>query len=77
MKKVEKILDSLCVICTIVFFLAVTAMIFAQGFAVITLDGPMSKAISKAIAEPASLVSAVATVIAIILAYLRGQMNSI
>ncbi|MDU7337894.1 MAG: hypothetical protein E7L17_07260 [Clostridium sp.] len=76
MKKAEKILDTLCVISTIIFFLAITLMVFAQGFAVITLNGALSTALSKSIAEPASMVSAVASIIAILLAYMRGQMKA-
>lgn len=76
MKTTEKVLDFLCVVSTIIFFVAITFMVFAQGFAVITLNGPLSVSLSKAISEPASMVSAAASVIAIILAYMRGQMKS-
>lgn len=74
MKKVENILDSLCVISTIIFFLSVAVLIFVQAFAVITMNGPLSVSISNAIAEPASIVSAVATITAIVLGYMRKQL---
>lgn len=76
MKKIEKVLDVLCIISTIIFFLAVAVMVFAQIFAVITLNGELSASLLKTIAGPAGLVSGVTTVIAIVLAYLRGQMSS-
>lgn len=76
MENVEKLLDWLCVACTIVFFLAVTLMVLGQAAAVVLCDGALSVALSNAVAVPASMVSAVATVIAIVLAYLRGQMKS-
>ena len=76
MKTTEKILDTLCVITTIIFFVAITFMVFAQGFAVITLNGALSVSLSKAIAVPASMVSAVSSIIAIILAYMKGQMKA-
>lgn len=76
MKKIEKVLDVLCIISTIIFFLAVAVMVFAQIFAVITLNGELSASLLKTIAGPAGLLSGVTTVIAIVLAYLRGQMSS-
>lgn len=76
MKKVEKVLETLCVICTIVFFAAVTVMILGQAVAVVALDGALAVQFSSWIAKPASMVSAVATVLAMILAYIRGQMSS-
>ena len=76
MKTAEKILDALCVITTIIFFVAVTLMVHAQGFAVITLNGALSTSLYKAIAVPASMVSAVSSIIAILLAYMRGQMKA-
>lgn len=76
MNKVEKILDFLCIFSTIVFFVAVVFMVFAQAFAVITLNGSLSAALLKSIAQPASMVSAVTAIIAIVLAYMRGQMKA-
>lgn len=76
MGSVKKILDWSCIVCTIVFFLSVTVLILGQAAAVITMNGEMAVGLSKMIAEPASMVSALATVIAIVLAYLRGQMKS-
>lgn len=76
MKSMEKILDMLCIICTVVFFLSITVMVSAQIFAVITLNGPLAVSLVKVFAEPAGLISGVTTIIAIALAYLRGQMTS-
>ncbi|WP_085832969.1 hypothetical protein [Clostridium merdae] len=76
MKTAERVLDALCVITTVIFFVAVILMVLAQGFAVITLNGALSVSLSKAIAVPASMVSAVTSIIAIILAYMRGQMKA-
>lgn len=73
---VKKILDWSCIVCTIIFFLSVAVLILGQAAAVITMNGEMAVGLSEMIAEPASMVSALATVIAIALAYLRGQMKS-
>lgn len=76
MKAVEKVLDVLCIICTVVFFLAVMIMVLAQVFAVVTLNGGLAVSLVKTFAAPAGMISGVTTVIAIILAYLRGQMKA-
>lgn len=76
MKPIEKILEMLCVILTIVFFLAVTIMVVCQAVAIGTLNGEMSVYFSDLIAKPASVVAAVATIVAMALAYIRGQMKS-
>lgn len=76
MKSIEKCLDILCIICTVVFLLAVTVMVLAQLFAVVTLNGALSVSLLKTFAQPAGLVSGATTIIAIILAYLRGQMKA-
>lgn len=76
MELVKKILDWSCIVCTIIFFLSVTVLILGQAAAVITMNGEMAVGLSEMIAEPASMVSALATIIAIVLAYLRGQMKS-
>ena len=76
MKSIEKLIETLCVIVTIVFFLAVAAMVACQAVAVVTLNGDLAVSLSNLIAKPASTVSAVATVLAMILGYIRGQMSS-
>lgn len=76
MKNIERILDMMCVICTVIFFGAVTVMVLAQAFAVVSLNGALSAELLNRISQPAGIVSAAATVIAIILAYMRGQMKS-
>lgn len=57
-------------------FLAVAAMVAGQAVAVVTLNGDLAVSLSNLIAKPASTVSAVATVLAMILGYIRGQMSS-
>lgn len=76
MKSIEKVLEMLCILLTIVFFFAVTIMVFAQGVSLIMANGSMMVQFSDWIAKPASMVAAVATVVAMILAYIRGQMKS-
>lgn len=76
MKAIEKVLELLCVVLTIVFFLAVTIMVLGQAVCIFGMNGSMSVYLSDLIAEPASMVAAVATILAMILAYLRGQMKS-
>ena len=76
MKKTEKIIEMLCVICTIVFLVAVALMVLGQAVAIVMLNGELSAQFSAWIAKPASVVAAVATVLAMILAYMRGQMAS-
>lgn len=76
MKKAEKVIETLCVICTVVFLLAVAVMVLGQAVSIIMLNGELSGQLSAWIAKPASVVAAVATVLAMILAYMRGQMSS-
>ena len=45
-------------------------------YGTLEMNGSMSVYLSDLIAEPASMVAAVATILAMILAYLRGQMKS-
>ena len=70
MKAFEKL------IVTVVFFAAVTVMVAGQAVAVLLMDGKMAVQLSDLIAKPASTVSAIATVLAMILGYIRGQMSS-
>lgn len=76
MKKAEKVIETLCVICTVVFLLAVAVMVLGQAVSIIMLNGELSVQFSTWIAKPTSVVAAVATVLAMILAYMRGQMSS-
>ena len=76
MKAFEKLNETLCVIVTVVFFAAVTVMVAGQAVAVLLMDGKMAVQLSDLIAKPASTVSAIATVLAMILGYIRGQMSS-
>ena len=76
MKSVEKILEVLFVVATIVFVLAMAAMVLGQAVCVVTLNGAGSVYLSDLISDSASRVSAVSTVIAMVLAYIRGQMKS-
>lgn len=76
MKSVEKILEMLCVILTVVFFGTVAVMVLCQAVSLGMMNGAMSVYFSDLIAEPASMVAAVATIIAMILGYIRGQMKS-
>lgn len=76
MKYIEKVLESLCVLLTIVFFLMVTVMVLGQAGCIVAMNGAMSVSISDMIAKPASMVAAVATILAMALAYIRGQMKS-
>ena len=76
MKSVEKLVETLCVIVTVVFFLAVVVMVAGQAGAVLTLNGSLAVSLSDLIAAPASSVAAIATVLAMILGYIRGQMSS-
>ena len=73
MKAFEKLIETMCVI---VFFAAVTVMVAGQAVAVLLMDGKMAVQLSDLIAKPASTVSAIATVLAMILGYIRGQMSS-
>lgn len=75
MKSFEKLLDILCVITTLIFFLASAVMVFGQAIAVVTLNGDLSVSLSNLISQRAGMVSAVTVVIALILAYMRGQMK--
>ena len=52
------------------------AMVAGQAVAVVTLNGDLAVSLSNLIAKPASTVAAVATVLAMILGYIRGQMSS-
>lgn len=76
MKAFEKLIETLCVIVTVVFFAAVTVMVAGQAVAALLMDGEMAVQLSDLIAKPASTVSAIATVLAMILGYIRGQMSS-
>lgn len=75
MSSIEKLLDTLCIICTLVFFLATVAMVLGQALCIVTLNGAMSASLLSAISQKAGIVSAITTVIAIALAYMRGQMK--
>lgn len=76
MKLFEKILDVIFIICTIAFFISTVVLVIGQAIAIITLNGEMSITISEIIVEPAGIVAAISTIVAIILGYLRGQMKS-
>ena len=76
MKNIEKVLELLCVLLTIVFFVAVMVMVAGQAICIFSLNGCGSAYLSDLIAKPASMVAAVATILAMILAYIRGQMKS-
>ena len=76
MKTLEKVLELLCVILTIIFFGAVAVMGLGQAACVISLNGAGAVHFSNLIAKPASMVAAVATILAMVLAYIRGQMKS-
>ncbi len=76
MKQLDKILDSINLVTTIVFFISVLIMVLIQGFAVITLNGELAINISNLIAKPASMVAAVSAIISIVLAYIRGEMKA-
>ena len=39
MKKAEKVIETLCVICTVVFLLAVAVMVLGQAVSIIMLNG--------------------------------------
>ncbi|MBQ7797101.1 MAG: hypothetical protein IJ374_11145 [Lachnospiraceae bacterium] len=75
MKPFEKILDTVCVITTVAFFLSCLVMVLAQGFAIVTLNGELATTLLNTISKPAGIVSAVTVVTAIILGYMRGQMK--
>lgn len=75
MKSVEKVIDILCVISTLVFFLASAGMVLGQAIGILSLNGSLSVSISDMIAQRAGLVSAVTVVLALALAYMRGQMK--
>ena len=68
--------DNLFRVSFFVFFFFVAAMVAGQAVAVVTLNGDLAVSLSNLIAKPASTVSAVATVLAMILGYIRGQMSS-
>lgn len=76
MKQIERVLYLLCILCTAVFFVASAILVLAQAFAIVTLNGPLSVSLLAQISKPAGIVSAIATVLAIVLAYMRGQMKS-
>lgn len=76
MKAFEKIIEILFLITTVVFVLAVVALIVGQAVAVITVNGEMAVNLSNLIAKPASTVSAVTTILCMILGYIRGQMKA-
>lgn len=76
MKQIERVLDLLCIVCTVIFFAASAVLVLAQAFAIVTLNGSLAAELLAQISKPAGAVSAIATVIAIILAYMRGQMKS-
>lgn len=75
MKPIETFLDTLCIICTLIFFLASAIMILGQAVCILMQNGAMSAGLLSMISQKAGIVSAVTTVIAIILAYMRGQMK--
>lgn len=75
MKTLDKILDTLCIITTLVFFFATVIMVLGQAVCVFTLNGAMSASLLSLISERASIVAAITTIIALILAYMRGQMK--
>ena len=51
-------------------------MVLGQAACVISLNGAGAVHFSNLIAKPASMVAAVATILAMVLAYIRGQMKS-
>ena len=51
-------------------------MVLCQAVSLGMMNGAMSVYFSDLIAEPASMIAAVATIIAMILGYIRGQMKS-
>ena len=55
---------------------AVAVMVLCQAVSLGMMNGAMSVYFSDLIAEPASMIAAVATIIAMILGYIRGQMKS-
>lgn len=76
MKPIEKTVEMLCVILTVVFFLAVAVMVLGQAVCIAMLNGEMAVYLSDLIAKPASQVAAVTSIFAMVLAYIRGQMRS-
>lgn len=75
MKSLEKALDIICVVLTIVFLLSTTIMVIGQLACVFMLNGEASAALLSLVMKRASMVSALTTVVALVLAYLRGQMK--
>ena len=76
MKKLDSLLDKLYILLTIIFFAATAIMVLGQLICIVTLNGAQSVMLVTLIAKRASAVSAVATGVALILAYLRGQMKA-
>lgn len=75
MKSLDKVLDILCIVLTAIFVLATAAMVLGQLVCIFMLNGSASAALLSMIMKKASMVSALTTVVALILAYLRGQMK--
>lgn len=76
MKSIEKTAEMLCVILTVVFSLAVAVMVLGQAVCIVMLNGEMTVYFSDLIAKPASQIAAVASIFAMVLVYIRGQMRS-
>lgn len=76
MKQLEKILSTVCVITTAVYFLSAMLLVLGQAGALFMLNGELCAAIFNTVKVPAGYAAASTAILAFILSYLRGEMTA-
>ena len=75
MKKVEKIMNTICLITTAVYFITAILIILGQAGALIALNGEMCVSILNVMKIPAGYAAAATAILCLILGYIRGDMT--
>ena len=76
MKQLEKILSTVCVITTAVYFLSAMLLVLGQAGALFMLDGELCAAIFNTVKVPAGYAAASTAILSSILSYLPGEMTA-
>lgn len=75
MKKLENILNVVCIFTTAVYFISAMILVLGQAGALIMLNGELCAKIFSVAKLPAGYAAASTAVLSLILAYLRGDMT--
>ena len=76
MKQLEKILSTVCVITTAVYFLSAMLLVLGQAGALFMLNSELCAAIFNTVKVPAGYAAASTAILSFILSYLRGEMTA-